>query len=106
MTGPGPLAGGRKSSPVGRSGTQAVAPSGAKLGGPSAANGGATAAPRQSAARAPARTRIGRRSREARFDIEAPSLVLPSAVSPTLRSRHSLIITPARQCDLLLNLPL
>src|SRR5258708_28396500 len=76
MTGPGPLAGGRKSSPVGRSGTQAVALSGAKLGGPWAAYGGARPAPRQSAANAPVRNRIGRHWREASFDIEALSLVL------------------------------
>src|ERR1700682_681436 len=56
MTGPGPLAGGRKSSPVGRSGTQPVSLSGVKTGTDatapvrSAASAGHSAAPPQSSA--------------------------------------------------------
>src|SRR5438876_574451 len=90
MTGPGPLGGGRKSSPVGRSGTQAVLRSGAKLGTgapppvPSAARADSrTAAPPGSTAKAPPNNAICNilfDLFDARLNIGAPvRLVHPAA---------------------------
>src|SRR5579871_6934169 len=82
MTGPGPLSGGRKSSPVGRSGIHPVLLSGAKSGGASAARVGRFSPPM---ARSPASMPLSSNDSDTAFAVCGMHISIPSSGATGLK---------------------